>query len=169
MGVVVKAHGVKGQVKVWLHNPGSDALDRCSELTLEQGGQRRVAGFTLISSAAKGGLLIRIEGVEDLDQAEALRGAKLLVNREVLEPAEAGEYLYLDLMGCEVLDEAGELLGSVDDIFEAGASDVLVVRNEQMERMIPLVEQWIQEVDLEARTIRVKGTDQWEPYKIRGP
>ena len=167
LGVVVKPHGVKGLVKVWLHNPGSDVLDRCSELILDQGGQRRVAAFTLVSDAAKGGLLLRIDGVDNVDRAEALRGAKILVSRDLLAAPEAGEYLYVDLMGCEVLGEAGEPLGTVHDVFEAGASDILLVRSDQLERMIPLVEEWILEVDLDARIIRVRGTDQWEPYKIR--
>ena len=167
LGVVVKPHGVKGLVKVRLHNPGSDALDRCSELILDKAGQQRTAGFTLISDAARGGLLLRIDGVDDLDQAQALRGASVLVSRDVLAPPEDGEYLYVDLIGCQVMDEADGLLGIVHDIFEAGASDVLVVRGDGMERMIPMVDQWIQQVDLEARTIRIKGGDQWEPYEVK--
>ena len=165
--MVIKPHGVKGLVKVRLHNPGSDALDRCSELILDQAGQQRTVGFTLISGAARGGLLLRFDGVADMDQAEALRGASVLVGRDVLASPEDGEYLYADLMGCQVLGEADEHLGTVHDLFEAGASDVLVVRLDSMERMIPMVDQWIQQVDLEARTIRGKGAEEWEPYEIR--
>ncbi len=166
LGVVVKPHGVKGLVKVHLHNRGSRTLHGCDEMTLDQGGQRRQVGFTIVSDSAKG-LLLRVDGVDDMDQAEDLRGAVILVGRDTLEPTEPGEYLYVDLLGCEVLDEAGEALGTVSEVFEAGASDVLVVRQGEQERLIPLVEEWIQEVDLEARIIRVLGSENWEAYRIK--
>ena len=167
LGVVVKPHGVKGLVKVILHNPGSDTLDRCTELTLDHDGQQQTVGFTLISDAVKTGLLVRIDGVVNMDQAEALRGARILVGRELVEPSEEGEYLYADLLGCQVVGPEDEPLGEVADLFEAGASDVLVVRGDGMERMIPLVEQWIQEVDLAAKIIRVRDAEQWEPYEVK--
>lgn len=166
LGVVAKPHGVRGRVKIWLHNPGSTALDDRGELILEQDGQHRTLGFTIIAEAAKGALLVQLEGVTTMEGAQALRGAKVLLPREALEPPDDDEYLYLDLVGCQVLDEADRPLGHVREVFEAGASDILVVQGDGEERMIPLLDPWIQDVDLEAKVIRVRDADQWEPYTV---
>lgn len=167
LGVVAKPHGVRGVLKVHLHNPGSDTLRGKSTLTLVHQGRRWSSGFTIVSDGFKGGLLLALDGVEHRDQAEALRGARLELDRRELAPLEPGEYLWADLEGCQVLDEQGQTLGTVHSLFEAGASDVLVVRDESSERLIPMVDQWIHEVDLAARTIHVLDADQWEAYPLK--
>ncbi len=164
LGVVVKPHGVRGLVKIWLHNPGSTALDGCRELILEQDGDAGIVGFSVVAEAAKGGLVVELEGVSSVEQARTLRGAKILLPREALQAPDDDEYLYVDLVGCQVLDEGDRCLGRVREVFEAGASDVLVVRGDGQERMIPMVEPWIQDVDLARKVIRVQDADQWEPY-----
>ena len=166
VGVVTRAHGVKGQVKLRLHNPRS-TLFSCP-------GPHRVC---LAASAApprwlelertaatREALVVRLAGVADRAAAEALRGARVLVDRARLEPPGEGEYYYTDLIGCAVVDEAGEAVGQVHSVFEAGASDVLVIRAGELERYIPLMDDWVTDVDLDRRRIQVRGIDQWDSW-----
>lgn len=166
VGVLGRAHGVRGQIKLHLHNPASAALED---------GQRRVTLVTdegeherdLVVTAAVGEqLVVRLQGVEDRDAAEALRGARVLVERDSLAPPGEDECYYVDLIGCRVVDELEGEVGLVHDVFEAGASDVLVVRHEGQERYVPLVEQWVVSVDLEGRRITVRGIEQWESWPV---
>jgi len=165
LGVVVKPHGVRGVVKLRLYNPSSTTLQICESIRLRQHGEDRHVVFEL-QGKARGHVLLRIEGVSTLQQAEALRGARVMVDRGAVAPAQDGEYLYLDLLGCQVLDEQGAPLGEVHEVFEAGASDVLIVRHGELERLIPLVDAWILSVDLDHKEIVVRGGDQWEAQKI---
>ena len=69
--------------------------------------------------------------------------------------AKAGEVYWLDLEGCEVINRDGDSLGVVSHLLETGANDVLVVQNGGEERLIPYVGDFIDEVDLEHKVIRV--------------
>lgn len=171
VGVVVKPHGVRGAVKVHLHNAQSTALARCQEVILAGpaagDGERRVRAQ--LTGATTDAVVLALGGIETREAAEALRGARVLVERDCLEPCEEEEYYVADLVGCLVEDaESGALLGTIHDVLAAGAADVLVIRDRAGtgERMIPLAEDWVVEVDLGGRRIRVRGADQFEPTPI---
>lgn len=159
LGLVARPHGVHGAVKVHLHNPASTALERCATVVLATGeGERHVAVQRTLRAGEQ--VVLELDGVVGRDAAEALRGARVLVERAVLEPLADGEYLCADLVGCEVRHEAGGVLGTVREVFSAGGSNVLVAVADDGERMIPFVDDWVLSVDLEARLIVVTG--EWE-------
>jgi len=169
IGILTRPHGIRGLLKLRLHNPASTALARGGSQTVclddPQRGSRQVD--LEVVGVAKDTLIVRIDGVEDRDQAASLRGARVMMPRDALEPPQEGEYYYVDLIGCEVLDEEGQRVGQVHDVFEAGASDVLVVHSEaRVERYIPLVEDWVEQVDLAQRRIRVRGVDQFDSWPV---
>ena len=166
LGLVVRPHGVRGAVRVQLHNPASTALEGLQQVIVSLGGEERSMRFQHLGGAGRGVTVLEFEGVLDRDAAEALRGARLLVERSLLPPLDEGEYYYEDLLGCRVEDLEGGQLGVVDEVFCAGASDVLVVREGEAERLIPLCDDWVSEVDLAARRIRVQGAEHFEPTKV---
>lgn len=167
LGLIAKPHGVRGELNVRLHNARSAALLRVNSLTLVRAdGSSSELAFNVVSQSAEH-VIIALEGIKDRAGALALRGASIRVERAALAPPAQGEYFYQDLIGCQVLDEEGQSLGCVTALFEAGASDVLVVRDAEIERYLPLVEQWIGAVDLEDRVIRLKGrADDWESWEV---
>jgi 16S rRNA processing protein RimM len=153
-------------VRVQLHNPASTALDGIQQIIVVQGSEQRTVGFRQLGGGSGGAVVLELDGVPDRDAAAALRGARLLVERAALPPLEEDEYYFEDLLGCRVEDLEGRTLGEVREVFSAGAADVLVVRQGNEERMIPLVDEWVSEVDLGARRIRVQGVEQFEPTKV---
>lgn len=164
---MIKPHGVRGSVKLKLHNPTSTILAHCTEVILAQHQRQRVVQVEQASPAARGVWLFKLAGVSDMEAAQQLRGAAVLVERDAMGPMDAEEYLYEDLVGCQVMDEHGDCVGQVHQVFEAGASDVLVVRQGQQERMVPLIERWVPSVDLDQRTIQVRDLQSWEPYNVK--
>lgn len=162
VGVVTKPHGVRGLLRIHLHNPASTAHERAAALVLELRGERRTLAFRQ-TGVVPDGVLLELEGVSDRAAAEALRGARVHVARGDLEPLGEDEYLWADLIGCRVEGEGGQPLGQVSEVQSAGGADVLSVRDGRLERMIPFVDTWILAVDLEARLIRVRG--EWEPVE----
>ena len=96
----------------------------------------------------------KLEGVDDRNAAELLRGLDVAVTREDLGEAEEGEFYWVDLVGLAVVNLQGEALGQVEDLLRTGGSDVLVVRGER-ERLIPFVADYVKSVDREARRITV--------------
>lgn len=161
LGVVVRPHGVRGALKVRLHNPRSTVPDeaQAADLALRQAdGTLR----TPISMVARTGgfIVITSAGVDDRQTAEGMRNAVVLVNRGVLS-LEPDEYLVAELIGCEVR-EGDRSYGLVREVMSAGGSDVLVVGQGAAERMIPLVDDWVESVDLGRKTIEIRNGEAWD-------
>ncbi|MBW2731984.1 MAG: 16S rRNA processing protein RimM [Deltaproteobacteria bacterium] len=163
LGVVVRAQGLHGAVGVKLFHPESSLEEPPLNAFRLTKGEASFIVSRLISRRGER-LVLAVEGVTDRDAAEALRGAKLLLAREAL-PLAQDEYLYVDLIGCTASEGTHEL-GKVVQVFSAGASDVLVIRDATHEWLIPLVEAWVGEVDIQARRIMLLDADQWEGRPI---
>ncbi len=164
VGTVGRAHGVRGWVRVRSDMQPPEELLRHPTWLLERvGGWRPVA---VRSARAHGTAFVaHLEGVEDRDAAAALAGLRLGLPREALPALDDGQYYWVDLIGLEVLDEAGESLGVVREMIETGANDVMVVRPDtapepgrtrRPDRIIPfLTGDVVREVELDAGRIRV--------------
>jgi 16S rRNA processing protein RimM len=93
--------------------------------------------------------VLKLEGVDSIDAAEALRGMELRIREEDLEALPAGSYYHHQLRGLSVEDDAGGTLGRVEDILDTGGeAPVLVVRGPGGETMVPLAESFVRQVDL---------------------
>jgi 16S rRNA processing protein RimM len=150
--------GVKGWVKIYSDTKPKEQIVSYEPLWLRLGKEWR--SIRVLEGKAHGKTVIaRLEGIESREQAEALIGAEIAIDRDQLVPAAEGEYYWIDLIGLQVESVDGEDLGVVKDLMETGANDVLVVRGER-ERLIPFVQgQFVKEVDLEAG----KMTVDWDP------
>ncbi len=149
IGYVARAHGVRGQLRV--QGAGSDALERLERVLLDgEAAPRRIEAVEAIDRA----YLIKLEGIADRTAAEALRGRTLLAPRADLPPPSEDEIYVADLVGCAVEDSAGTPLGTVREVTDNGAHDLLVItRPDGREAMVPLVEPIVLSVDVEARRI----------------
>jgi 16S rRNA processing protein RimM len=144
VGFVVRAHGVRGGLRVRA-SADLSALD-----TVELGGREH---RLLQAQRDKDDWLITVDDIRDRDAAEALRGAAVRVDRDAV-PVGDDELLVADLVGCTVVDVAGQTLGEVIGSFDSGAHEVLEVRAPSgKEFMVPFVDAIVTAVDLEARRI----------------
>ncbi|MEG3641202.1 ribosome maturation factor RimM [Magnetococcus sp. PR-3] len=106
------------------------------------------------------GVIAKLEGVLSREAVQALYGAEIQIPRDQLpewvdEPGVDG--LWADLMGCRVVERDGTELGTVHDIMETGANDVLVVRGgAEGEKLLPYIEEVVVEVDLDHKLIKVE-------------
>ncbi len=154
LGRITGIFGVRGWVKVFSYTePREAVLDYGRWLLSKDGGWREAK---LAEGKRHGKTVIaRIEGVNDRDEAETLIGIDIGVPREELPEAEAGHYYWADLEGLEVVRRDGSRVGTVAELLETGANDVMVVRGER-EILIPFVmDRVIVDVDLAEGVITV--------------
>jgi 16S rRNA processing protein RimM len=158
IGKVGGPFGVKGWVKLLSHTEPRDKIVdyRPWQLKLADGWRE----WKLIEGHAHGkGVIARLEGVTDRDQAMAFMGAEIAVWRDQLGATRPGQYYWADLVGLDVQLAGGRSLGKVSGLMATGANDVLVVKGER-ERLIPFINgQVIKGVDLGAGVITVD----WDP------
>lgn len=104
-------------------------------------------------------LVALMEGVMDRDAAQALKGMYIALPRADLPETSADEYYWADLIGLAVVNRDGAELGQIDHLIETGANDVLVIRQDTRERLIPFIDHVVDEVNLQDGIIRVD----WHP------
>lgn len=151
IGVVARAHGVRGWVRVRLADPGSESLSSIKEVALGDPG--RLVRL-LEAEADATGYRVLLEGIEDRDAADALRGTSILVPRRALPEPEAEEVYVADLIGCVVVDLEGRELGQVRAVHNWGAQELLAVAlADGEEALVPMVEGIVTEVNVEGRRI----------------
>ena len=158
MARVLGPFGVQGWVKVKAFTERPESLGDFPQWLLGSGADWRemtVEGFEVHSK----GPVAKLAGCEDREGAVRLRGLEVAVPREALGEAEEGTIFWVDLVGSEVVDEGGAVLGQVEGLFESVETSVLVVKQDQRERMIPFVPRYVKAVDRDSRRITVD----WKP------
>ena len=162
VGRVGRPHGLKGWCRVWSFTEPEQELLRYPALTARHGTRRStvsIAESQVAEHATERALLVRFEGCDDRDGAQALNHAELLVRRAQMPEPAPGEYYWADLEGLEVHNLQGVSLGTVDHLLETGANDVLVLRGER-ERLVPFVQgRVVLEVDIAGGRMQVD----WHP------
>jgi 16S rRNA processing protein RimM len=152
-GRITGLFGVQGWVKVFSHaRPRETIINYSPWFVKTAEGWREMV---VEDGRAQGkGVVAKLAGVDDRDQASQLIGADIEIKFSQLPPPSKGEYYWAQLVGLEVVTLAGQSLGKVDHLVETGANDVLVVRNGK-ERWLPATASVIRKVDLETGVIRV--------------
>jgi len=168
LGKITGVFGVKGWVKVYAYTDPMEGIFNYQPWYLNLNGQ------TLAVEVEKGqrhgkGIIAKLVGYDDRDQAASLAGSMIEVTSDELPELESGEYYWHQLEKLKVLSVATEgepvLLGKVANLVETGSNDVLVVKPcsgsiDKRERWVPyLPDQFVLNVDLEEQTITVD----WDP------
>ena len=148
IGGIARAHGIRGEVVVHTHDPDSEILGVVDHVWVG-GVQRTVKG----ARGTPRGWLLQLEGVLTRNDAETLRGLVVEVERAAI-PLEEGEVLLADLIGCAVVLLDGRSWGTIAEI-EVGVQDLLVIHDGDMERMLPLVDQFVVAIDTVGRVVKV--------------
>ena len=155
LGRISGVHGIKGWVRIYSYTRPRDGIFRYSPWLIGQPGERqkyRVAE----SRAADKKLLCRLAGIDSRDQARALIGMEVAIRRSQLPATAADEIYWADLQGLTVVNRDGTELGIVDYLIETGANDVLVVKGNRKEHLIPYIRgQTVVEIDPADGILRV--------------
>jgi 16S rRNA processing protein RimM len=154
LGYVAGSHGLHGGLRVKLHNPDSALLSELAEIGVRRDGETTAYAIRAVRGAAKG-LLLELQGVDRVEEADALRGSELCVPRELLPPLPDGEYYFVDLEGLPVFLPDGTPSGVVERVQEYPAAQVLRVKSEEGVREVPMRAPYLIEVDLPGRRIVV--------------
>ena len=147
-GRIVNTHGIAGEVKieVWLDSPQFlKSFKRCFI-------DRREVKL-LSARVHKGFLIVKLEGVEDVNAAMALKGRTVFIDRADARLPK-GAFFLQDIIGASVVDESGREIGKLADVMETPASNVYVVKGER-EHLIPAVPEFILSTDAENGIITV--------------
>lgn len=157
IGFVARAHALGGEVGVRLYDAGSDVLDVVDRLwAVPRQGEPLELAIESVRDTPKE-LLVAFAGISGRDAAERLVGAALYAFREDSEAPAEGEFFQGDLVGLRAVDEQGNALGEVVEIWETGPVPNLVIRAEgRPELVVPFADEFVPKVDLEQGVLVVR-------------
>lgn len=168
VGRILDAWGVKGWIKVQSYSSDPQALFSSRRWFLRPPENRpplpgvAFPALLKITAAREHGdfVVASAQELPDRSAAEALKGASVFVSRASFPTADKDEFYWVDLMGLAVVNRQGERLGTVADLLDTGAHSVLRVLDESagakpVERLIPFVAAYIDDVNLPERRITV--------------
>ena len=148
IGVVTTAHGIKGELKVF---PMTDDAKRYKKLkdvivkTKHKTETLKVQGVKFFKQF----VILKLEGIDDMDTAYLYKNAELLVTRDNAVKCDDDEYFIADLIGIKVYDEHENFIGEVTDVIQTGANDVYEIKREDDSLVyIPAIKECILNVDI---------------------
>ncbi|MBB2919045.1 ribosome maturation factor RimM [Cupriavidus alkaliphilus] len=171
VGYVSAAYGIRGWIKVQPHADDASALLHARRwwllsppqagLVAADAARAEPACVKIAQSREHSGTVVaQAAGVADRNLAEALRGRRVWIRRADFPAPEEDEFYWVDLIGCSVSNEQGELLGEVSGLIDNGAHQILQVAFVQPdgkagERLIPFVDAFLRTVDTAGKRIVV--------------
>ncbi len=174
VGRILDAWGVKGWLKILPHSTEPEALFSAKSWFLQAPDAKFRPGFNAFTgtvtiavdeSKTHSDLVVaKIDGLDDRNDAEALRGCRIFLPRSAFPKATKDEYYWVDLIGLNVVNREGIALGCVRDLMATGPNSVLCVEYQAAqedgsskadERMIPFVSAYVDLVDIAGKLITV--------------
>ena len=178
VGRILDAWGIKGWLKVLPHSADPEALFAAKSWFLQVPDAKFRPGFNAFSGTVSiaideskthsGSVVAKVNGLDDRTAAEALRGARIFLPRSSFPAASVDEFYWVDLIGLNVVNREGLVLGCVRDLMTTGPHSVLCVEYSATledgssaiaERMIPFVSAYVDAVDVPGKCITVD----WQP------
>jgi 16S rRNA processing protein RimM len=156
VGKISNPHGIKGWIKVISFTDPIENILSYKKWTISDNETEKT--YCLEDSRIQGNkIVIKLEGVNNRDDADLLKNLQIEINRSDLPELEENSYYWEDLVDFNVIDIKGNLVGKVDSLFRTGSNDVLVIINETKERLLVpfIMEEVIKYVDLAKELISI--------------
>lgn len=155
VGVITKAHGVRGEVKVYPTTDDPARFKKLKTVILDDGKEQIELNIASVKFF-KNMVILKFKEYDNINDIEKYRNAELFVTREHAVKLKPGEYFRCDLIGLNGISDEEEELGILEEIIETGANDVYVFRKKgTSDLLVPAIPSCIKEVDLEGKMITI--------------
>ena len=155
VGVITSTHGVRGEVKVFPTTDDPERFKTLKHVLLDTGREKKpleIQGVKFFKQF----VILKFKGIDNINDIERYKRCPLLVERKDAVALEENEYFIADMIGIQVVTEDDEPFGTLKDVMETGANDVYVIdRAGGKEILVPAVPAFIQEIDMDAGTMKI--------------
>lgn len=153
IGTIVAPHGVRGDIRILPQTEHPEQFLDLDYLLLEDGRTLHLTNARFHKRMA----LVKCREVNNMNEAELLRGKKVFIRTEDLPELGEGEFYVADLLGCNVVDAEGAQVGVLKDVISTGSNDVYIVKaNDGKEILVPALKQHVKEINPQERRIVVE-------------
>lgn len=158
LGEIVTTHGLDGWLKLKSYNPDGTSLSPGAAVVLEKNGHRSVHDVEAISPH-KNQFLVKFTDLNTIDAAASFIGAILAISEADLEPLAPSQYYHYQVVGFQVYDLNGALIGRILSTLVTPGGELYVVRGASKEHLIPAVKEIIEKVDFTEGKVVINPPD----------
>ena len=156
VGIVTQAHGVHGEFKVYPTTDDPKRFKKLKQVILEEKNGTSVRNVESVKFF-KQFVIIKLSGIETMDDALLYKNRKLMVERKDAVKLEKDEYFISDLYGLSVYDKEGNIMGVISEVYQTGANDVYEIkRADDTTFLIPAIKQCVLDVDIENKRMTIE-------------
>ena len=155
IGHVIRPHGLTGLLRIVSYAQSRETFLEAGSVFVKTDKNELYERKVDSIQAHRSFFLLRLSGLDSVDQAQVFRGAEILIPKDSLKKADEDEFFWYELLGMEVYLTTGEYLGVVREIFPTGSNDVYVVKHEGKEFLIPAIHQVVRKIDVSERRMVV--------------
>ena len=156
IGEIVKTRGLRGCLKVLCCLETNNAFTELEFVYIEiSSGQKKCFVLRKIDVSGKI-LFVELEGIPDVESAQALVGCKVFLPEDMQEKLPEGEYYWRDIIGLDVYSEDDKYIGKIESVFPTGSNDVYVCKGEEREILLPAIAEVIRQIDLNRHVMTVR-------------
>ena len=152
---IARPQGVRGEVIADLLTDFPERFSKLSAVTVKKANGELVTLQLQTSRLHKGRVVLKFAGFEDMNSAEALRDARLLITADQLVKLPKDSFYDFDLVDCDIITADGQALGKVTGVQHFGAAPLLVVKDGDREHLIPLASSICTDVNVAQKRIIV--------------
>lgn len=157
VGKVLKAHGIKGELKILVYSGDPDDFSHFPRILLVDEHFSTSKEFEVEKSRPQAkGVIVKLAGLDDRTSAEILHGFEIWTEKDFLPALAEDEFYWHEVVGLRVETENGEKLGKVKKLFESGAADILVIRGTGREYLVPAMDEFIASIDYDNGLLVIK-------------
>jgi 16S rRNA processing protein RimM len=152
IGKAVNAAGLKGELKVYHYTDYKERFEELEKIYLENTGYEITA-----VRYVKDLVILKLKGIDNRTEAEKHKGEDIYIDKTDIRELPEGTYHIFDLIGLNVVNEDGRVLGTLSDVIQNSAQDLYEVEKENKNKfLIPAVEEFILKIDLQEKTMTVR-------------
>ncbi len=151
LGRVVKPHGLDGTLSIRSYAESEASFLDAGRVVLKTKEKQRREYPVIAARPHKKGILLDLEGLDSVDEAEVLRDADIYIRRDTLTRDHEDEYFWEELIGLDVYLNSGRRIGTLTRILPTGGNDVYVVSSGEKETLIPATREVVEGIDLERK------------------
>jgi 16S rRNA processing protein RimM len=156
IGEIVKTRGLRGCLKVLCCVETNNAFTELEFVYIETSSEQKKC-FLLRKIDVSGKILfVELEGIPDVESAQALVGCKVFLPKGMQEKLPEGEYYWRDIIGLDVYNEDDKYIGKIESVFPTGSNDVYVCKGEEREILLPAIADVIRKIDVNHRVMIVR-------------
>ena len=149
---IVNTHGIRGEVKALHYTDGETFFKKVKTVYKESGEAVKINSLKF----HKGSVILKLDGIDEVNDAEKLKFTKLYAKEEDLPKLPKGEYYFFELIGLTAVLPDGEELGKVTNVIENNASNLLeITKNDGEKALVPNIPVFVEKVDIKNGTIHI--------------